>query len=164
MTGLLVRTDAERLEVTFERELRAPAAEVWRSWTRAEDLEAWWGPVGWTTTVHALDVRPGGLWHFGMGPAGEARDVWIRSIYTEIIPGTALSYVEGFSDEDATDLDPEPNNVTVEFIELDAGVTRLVMHVRFASAERLEAMIARGLLGGWESAYDRLDAHLLATA
>ncbi|MEO8262838.1 MAG: SRPBCC domain-containing protein [Pseudolysinimonas sp.] len=160
MTPLLVKTDADRLEVTFERELPASAADVWRSWTRAEELEAWWGPIGWTTTVRALDVRPGGLWHFGMGPAGEAREVWIRSIYTEVITGTALSYLEGFSDDQATDLDPEPNNVTVEFIELDPGITRLVMRVRFASAERLEAIIARGLLGGWESAFDRLEQHV----
>jgi hypothetical protein len=34
------------------------------------------------------------------------------------------------------------------------------MRVRFASPERLEAMIARGLESGWESAYDRLEAHL----
>lgn len=160
MTKLQISKDVENLTVTFERELPAPAADVWRSWTRVEDLEAWWGPETWSTTVYALDVRPGGLWHFGMGPEGEPREVWIRSIYTEVIDGTSLSYLEGFSDETGADLDPEPNNVTVEFIELDPGATRLVMRVRFASPERLEAMIARGLESGWESAYDRLEAHL----
>ena len=160
MTKLQISKDVENLTVTFERELPATAADVWRSWTRAEDLEAWWGPVTWSTTVYALDVRPGGLWHFGMGPEGEPREVWIRSIYTEVIDGISLSYLEGFSDESGADLDPEPNNVTVEFIELDPGVTRLVMRVRFASPERLEAMIVRGLESGWESAYDRLEAHL----
>ncbi len=84
MTKLHVSKDVDNLEVTFERELPAPAADVWRSWTRAEDLEAWWGPVTWSTTVYALDVRPGGLWHFGMGPEGVPREAFIRAIYTEV--------------------------------------------------------------------------------
>ena len=160
MSVMLVRTDPERLEVTLERELPVPARRVWQSWTHAEHLEAWWGPEGWTTTVSALDVRPGGLWHFGMGPAGEPREVWVRSIYTEIIDGTALSYLEGFSDESGADLDPEPNSVTVELFELEPGRTRLVLRTRFASAERLQRITDLGMIEGWRGGFDRLDTYL----
>ncbi len=74
-----------------------------------------------------------------MGPEGGEPEVWIRAVYSEVIHGSSLSYVEGFSDETGADLDPESNAVTVDFIELDPGATRLVMRVRFSSVERLEA-------------------------
>ncbi|QIG38467.1 alpha/beta fold hydrolase [Microbacterium sp. 4R-513] len=148
MTGLLVAKNLDRLEIVLERELRGGVEAVWRSWTTADELEAWWGPEGWQTTVRALDVRPGGLWHFGMGPVGSAPEVWLRAIYTEVIQGSLLSYVEGFSDETGADLDPASQRVTVEFIGLDEGRTRLVHRTRFPSAARLEEIAALGMVGG----------------
>jgi uncharacterized protein YndB with AHSA1/START domain len=164
MNALRVRKDLEACEVTFEREVGASRNRVWASWTTAADLEAWWGPAGWATTIRSLDVRPGGLWHFGMGPAGQEPEVWIRAIYSEVIDGSSLSYVEGFSDESGADLDPESNAVTVDFIELDEGVTRIVMRFRFSSAERLEQIAALGMTEGYREAFDRLEVHLEGTA
>ena len=160
MNALRVRKDLEAREVVIEREVGASRDRVWSSWTTAADLEAWWGPQGWTTTIRSLDVRPGGLWHFGMGPTGQAPEVWIRAIYSEVIDGSSLSYVEGFSDEAGADLDPESNAVTVDFIELDPGVTRIVMRFRFSSVERLEKIAALGMTEGYREAFDRLDTHL----
>ena len=163
MTGLLVSKNVAERELVLERELRGSIDDVWRSWTTAAALEAWWGPTGWVTTVRSLDVRPGGLWHFGMGPVGAAPEVWVRSIYTEVISGSALSYVDGFSDETGADLDPESQAVTVEFIGVEAGRTRLVMRTRFPSAERLERIVAMGVVEGWSGAFDRLDDLLRST-
>ena len=163
MTGLLVSKNLAAREIVFERELRGSIDAVWRSWTTAAALEAWWGPEGWQTTVRALDVRPGGLWHFGMAPVGAEPEVWIRSVYSEVIPGSVLSYVEGFSDETGADLDPESQAVTVEFIGVHPARTRLVMRTRFTSADRLERIIAMGVVEGWSGAYDRLDDLLRST-
>lgn len=163
MNALLVSKDLARREILIERELRGSVDAVWRSWTTAAGLEAWWGPEGWATTVRSLDVRPGGLWHFGMGPLGAPLEVWVRSIYTEVITGSALYYVEGFSDESGADLDPESQAVTVEFIGLDLDRTRLVMRTRFTSVDRLERIIAMGVVEGWRGAYDRLDDLLRST-
>ena len=163
MNALRVRKDIESREVTLEREVAASRDRVWASWTTAADLESWWGPQGWTTTIRSLDVRPGGLWHFGMGPAGQPPEVWIRAIYSEVIPGSSLTYVEGFSDEGGADLDPESNAVTVDFIELDPGVTRIVMHFRFSSVERLEQIAGLGMTEGYGGAFERLDIHLEGT-
>jgi uncharacterized protein YndB with AHSA1/START domain len=157
---LLVHKDAANRELTIERELPASPAAVWKSWTTAADLEAWWGPEGWVTTVRALDVRPGGLWHFGMGPNGAAPETWVRAVYSEVITGSVLSYVEGFSDETGADLDPESNAVTVEFFGLDPDRTRLVLRTRFTSDARLDHIIALGFVEGWTGGLDRLDRHL----
>lgn len=160
MSTLNVRTDAAAREVVLERELPASRERVWASWTTAAELEDWWGPAGWTTTIRSLDVRPGGLWHFGMGPEGGEPEVWIRAVYSEVITGSSLSYVEGFSDETGADLDPESNAVTVDFIEFDPGSTRLVMRFRFSSSERLEEISRMGMAGGYRESFDRLDSHL----
>jgi uncharacterized protein YndB with AHSA1/START domain len=157
MTELLVSKDLERREIVLERELRGSVDAVWRSWTTIAGLEAWWGPEGWTTTVLALDVRPGGLWHFAMGPAGAAPEVWIRAVYSEVISGSALTYVEGFSDESGADLDPESHVVTVEFIGVEPGRTRLVLRTGFTSVERLEQIAAMGMVDGWAGGFDRLE-------
>ena len=163
MSGLLVAKDLDRLEIVLERELDGSVDAVWRSWTDAAALEAWWGPEGWQTTVRALDVRPGGLWHFGMGPVAAPPEVWIRSVYSEVITGSALSYVEGFSDETGADLDPESQHVTVEFIGVEAGRTRLVLRTRFPSAHRLEEVDAMGMVEGWAGGLDRLELLLRST-
>lgn len=161
MSELLVRKDLQRLEVVLERDLPAAPDAVWRAWTDPAQLEAWWGPAGWVTTVRAFDLRPGGLWHFGMAPADDpAAVVWIRAIFTEIIGGVSVSYVEGFSDESAADLDPEPQSVTVDFIGVDDGRTRLVLSTRFPSAERLEAIAGMGMVEGWREGFDRLAHHV----
>jgi uncharacterized protein YndB with AHSA1/START domain len=157
MTGLLVSKDLERREIVLERELRGSVDAVWHSWTTIAGLEAWWGPEGWATTVLALDVRPGGLWHFAMGPAGAPQEVWIRAVYSEVISGSALTYVEGFSDESGADLDPESHVVTVEFIGVEPGRTRLVLRTRFASVQRLEQIAAMGMVDGWAGGFDRLE-------
>ena len=160
MSELLVTKDLDRREIVLERELRGSVDAVWRSWTTIAGLEAWWGPEGWATTVLALDVRPGGLWHFAMGPAGAPAEVWIRAVYSEVISGSVLSYVEGFSDETGADLDPESHAVTVEFFGVQALRTRLVLRTRFTSVERLEQIAAMGMVDGWAGGLDRLD-HLL---
>ena len=160
MSGLLVSKNLQDREIVLERELIGSVDAVWRCWTTAADLEAWWGPEGWATTVRSLDVRPGGLWHFGMGPTGAPPEVWIRAVYSEVITGSALSYVEGFSDETGADLDPESHAVTVEFIGVEAGRTRLVLRTRFTSVDRLEQIAAMGMVEGWSGGFDRLE-HLL---
>jgi uncharacterized protein YndB with AHSA1/START domain len=161
MTALRVSKDLEQREITLERELGADPERVWRSWTNADELESWWGPDGWVTTVRSLDVRPGGLWHFGMGPAARPEpEVWIRSIYSEVIVSAALAYVEGFSDATGADLDPDSQAVTVEFFGIDPGRTRLVLRTRFSSLARLEYIASMGMVEGWTGGFDRLDRHL----
>lgn len=160
MNELLVHKNLETLEITFERTFDVESDALWRAWTDPAQLEQWWGPVGWSTTVRAFDLRPGGLMHFGMGPIGAEPEVWVRAIFTEVLAGSSVSYVEGTSDEHAADLDPEPNSVTVDFIADGPGRTRLVLRTRFASASRLESSAESGFVTGWTEGLERLAARL----
>jgi uncharacterized protein YndB with AHSA1/START domain len=58
-------------------------------WTDPRHVVRWWGPTGFTTTIHEMDVRPGGNWRFTMrGPDGV--DYPNEHIYVEVAPPERL--------------------------------------------------------------------------
>jgi uncharacterized protein YndB with AHSA1/START domain len=80
------------------RVFRAPRELVWDAWTRREHLMHWMGPKG-TTIAHAsLDLRPGGVFHYGMqSPDGKL--LWGKWVFREITRPDRLVVVVSFSDE-----------------------------------------------------------------
>jgi uncharacterized protein YndB with AHSA1/START domain len=76
----------------------APRALVFSVWTDPKHLAQWWGPNGFTTTTHAYDFRPGGVWRFVMhGPDG--RDYQNRITFDEIVPPERILYRHGGGDD-----------------------------------------------------------------
>jgi len=58
-------------ELTITRTFDAPREMILRLWSDPEMLARWWGPVGFVTTTHEMDFRPGGKWSYTMnGPDG----------------------------------------------------------------------------------------------
>ncbi|TDE14414.1 SRPBCC domain-containing protein [Dyadobacter psychrotolerans] len=79
------------MEKTETRELRttqtfsAPIDLTWEVWTNSKHIANWWGPVGFTNTIHTMDFQEGGEWKLTMhGPDGQ--NFPNRSIFREIIP------------------------------------------------------------------------------
>ena len=67
--SLDTKTDSRSIIGT--RVFDAPRELVFEAFTDVKHLARWWGPGGFTTTTHAIDVRPGGVWRFVMhGPDG----------------------------------------------------------------------------------------------
>lgn len=64
LVGLL--RDAGAKAFTIERTFRASPERMWALWTTKEGVESWWGPEGFTTKVHRLDLRPGGTFDYEM--------------------------------------------------------------------------------------------------
>jgi uncharacterized protein YndB with AHSA1/START domain len=72
------------------RQFDAPRALVFSVWTDPKHLAQWWGPNGFTTTTHAYDFRPGGVWRFVMhGPDG--RDYQNRITFLKLFRRNASS-------------------------------------------------------------------------
>lgn len=72
-------------EMRITRTLKAPIDLVWEVWTNPEHIAAWWGPNGFTNTIHNMDFQEGGEWKLTMhGPDGT--NYPNRSIFREIIP------------------------------------------------------------------------------
>lgn len=75
---------AEDRTIAGTRVLDAPRDLVWLMFERPEHLAKWWGPKGFTNTIHEISFRPGGEWKFTMhGPDG--RDYRNHNRFLEIV-------------------------------------------------------------------------------
>ena len=116
--------------IVGSRVFDAPRALVFSVWTDPKHLAQWWGPNGFTTTTHAYDFRPGGVWRFVMhGPDG--RHYQNRITFDEIVPPERIVYRHGGGD----DVEPVQFTQTVTFEDLNNGKTLLTWHGKFPSAE-----------------------------
>src|SRR5437763_2857329 len=76
-------------EIAATRVFDAPRELVWKMWTDPRHVIHWWGPNGFTNTIHEMDVRPGGDWRFVMhGPDGT--DYPNHNVYVEVTPPERL--------------------------------------------------------------------------
>ena len=74
-----------------------PRERVWQAWTDAAQLKQWWGPQGFKVHTCRVDLRPGGMFLYGM-TAPDGSDMWGRFIYREIKAPEKLVFVVSFSD------------------------------------------------------------------
>lgn len=65
--------------------LDAPITRVWKVWTEPEQIAQWWGPEGFSNTIHTMEVVAGGEWRLTMhGPDG--KNYPNRSEFVEVAP------------------------------------------------------------------------------
>lgn len=141
MTTLTIKASApaDQPTITMEREFDAPPDVLFHAFTEVEALKAWYGPNGFTITVHAMDFRVGGLFRFTMhGPDGT--DYPNRIEYREIKPGERLAYRHG------SDIDNDPNafEVTTTFEALGPKHTLLTRLSIFPSVDARNAVMKFG--------------------
>jgi uncharacterized protein YndB with AHSA1/START domain len=114
----------------------APRELVFEAFSDPRHLAQWWGPNGFTTTTHAFEFRPGGIWRFVMhGPDG--RDYQNRVTYEEIVRPERIVYRHSGGD----DVEPVQFTQTISFEDLGNGRTRLIWHGKFPSAEERARVI-----------------------
>lgn len=65
--------------------IAAPPEEVYAAICDPARIVRWWGPEGFTNTLHEFDLRPGGTWRLTMhGPDG--KDYANESRFTRLVP------------------------------------------------------------------------------
>lgn len=58
-------------EIVTTRVIAAPREQVFAAWTDRSMLARWWGPKGFSTTIHTFELKAEGIWEFTMhGPDG----------------------------------------------------------------------------------------------
>lgn len=122
-------------ELSISRLINAPRELVWKVWTDPEHVKNWWGPDGFTNTIHEMNVKAGGVWRLTMhGPDG--RDYPNKIVFIEVVKPERLVY------RHSGDVDTEPVNfhVTVTF-EKQGNKTLLSMKSVFESAAELERVV-----------------------
>lgn len=155
-------------EYVLERTFDAPPALVWRTWTEPDLVTRWYGP-GVTSIVHAMEVKPGGVWLHEMQWGGNS--MYQKADYVEVDPPNRLVMIQ-WSSTDAEG-NPIPNQMqpdwpeklltTVTFVE-NAGKTD--MRLTWVPHEATAAEIAffegamEGLGQGWGAGMEALSALL----
>jgi uncharacterized protein YndB with AHSA1/START domain len=86
---------------TIERVFDASVALVWDACTKAEHLGQWFGPPGTTVKVRSLDLKPGGVFLYGMEMPGGVI-MWGKWVFRQIDAPNSLAYVVSFCTEDGT--------------------------------------------------------------
>ena len=146
--------DTSNRELIIARVLDAPRALVFQAWIEAGHVVHWWGPRGFTTTIHEMDVRPEGVWRFSMhGPDGT--EYPNRIAYEEVLRPERIVFSHGSDDPS----DPEQFHVAISFEEL-GNRTRLTMHSVFKTAAQLARVKSSGAVEGGISTLDRLAEYL----
>lgn len=114
----------ETTTVEVSRVLPAGAEEAFAAFTRPDLLARWWGPVGFTGSVLAADVREGGSTLTGMTAPPEYGGGTIHNLwsYTRVEPPLRLEYTMRFATADGAPISPADAGVP-------AGVPDAVPHV-----------------------------------
>ncbi len=150
-TGTL--SDTTDREIYATRLLDAPRELVWKAWTEPAHIAQWWGPDGFTNTIHKMDVQPGGEWLFVMhGPDGTDYDN--RVVFREVVPPRRLVYQHGEKGR------PDHFLVTATFTA-QGNQTRLDMQMLFETQADRDLVIEKyGALEGQKQTLKRMEDYL----
>lgn len=149
---MTVQADPNRT-LSVSRLVGAPPELVFRMFSEARHLDAWWGPDGFTNETHEMDFSVGGLWRYTMhGPDGKAWPNWIR--YREINPPTRLFYDHGGEIDEPAHFEGE-----IRF-EAEGNKTRVTLTLVFPTPEARDATLKFGAVDGGNQTLAKLDAYL----
>jgi uncharacterized protein YndB with AHSA1/START domain len=147
---------------------------LFRACTDVKEMARWFAPPGMKTIKAEQDLKPGGVYHYGMssGPGNKmGNEMWGKVTYKEITPSSRLVYRQSFSDPQGG-LTRHPMAPTwpmemltiMDFIPEGEKQTRLKISwintgVDDAEGETFRAAHA-GMSGGWTGTLDGLNVYL----
>lgn len=153
----------------ISRVFDAPRAKVWQAWTEPARLKQWWGPKGFTVHTCKVDLRPGGIFHYGM-TAPDGSDMWGKFVYREIKAPERLVFVVSFSDPQAgvtlhPGMEDWPRYIlsTVEFQDLSGRTKVSISWIPHEASETERRTFDEGrpsMRQGWGGTLEQLEAHL----
>lgn len=149
-------TAAADREIVMSRLFDAPREVVWDAFTDPKQVVEWWGPNGFTTTIHEMDVRPGGRWRHTMhGPDGT--NYPNASVFKEVVKPERIVYGHGGGKEGGPGVSFE---ATWTF-EAQGDKTLLTGRMVFPTAAAREFVVKEhGAIEGGKQTLARLDQYL----
>jgi uncharacterized protein YndB with AHSA1/START domain len=138
-------------EVVITRIFDAPRELVFKAWTDPEMRARWFGPKGFTATVHENDARTGGAYHFHMR-APNYDNHW-HGTYREVVVPERLVFTWP-----KTPRHPEVTDtiVTVTFEDVGRKTRLTLRHATFQTVAQRDDHN-----GGWNSTLDRLAEYIV---
>jgi len=157
----------------ISRTFDAPRDLIWKAWTEPERMAKWFGPKGVTIIHSKNDLRPQGVYHYGMRTT-DGKDMWGKWIYREVVKPRKLVFVNSFSDAKGGitrhPMSPEwPLELlsTIAFDENGGKTTVTVMWapINASAAERKTFSDGKASMkGGWSGTFDSLETYLRTAA
>ncbi|HRE04687.1 MAG TPA: SRPBCC family protein [Opitutaceae bacterium] len=142
-------------EIVLSRVFNAPRELVFKAWTDAAHISHWFGPKGFVTTTHEMDVRVGGRWRFDMtAPNGTV--FTNRVVYLEIKEPELLVFDHGVDQDN----DPGKFRVTLTFDSQGDGKTVLTLRQLHPTKQQRLAVIGFGAVELGYQTLAKLAAHL----
>jgi len=149
-TKNIVKNEIE-LEIT--RTFDVPSRSLFDAWTSPEHLKHWQGaPLGFTTTSHEVDLRPGGKFRICMR-SPEGADHWLQGVYREVVPPQRLSFTHSWLDAKG-----KPANETLVTITFAGRGEKSELTLHQTGFPSVQARDGHKL--GWNSTLDRLAEYL----
>ncbi len=117
-------------QIFNSRQLNTPIDKVYNAFSNPELLKLWWGPHGFTNTIHEFDLKPGGNWILTMhGP--EKGNYENSTVFKIVEPQKLISWTR--KSQPYFDMD-------VAFEKIDETITTIFFRLTFDSAETCEKM------------------------
>lgn len=121
--------DRTNREMSVTGMFKASVGRIWQVWSESEHIVHWWGPAGFSSTIHKMDFTEEGEWDLTMhGPDGT--NYPNRSIYKEIVPLRKIVF-EHFN----------PHFITTVIFEEKGGETYLNWTLLFDSVEMYNVIV-----------------------
>jgi uncharacterized protein YndB with AHSA1/START domain len=132
-------TDADKLNLTFERILRASREQVFDAWTRPEQVTEWWDPTGAKLASCTIDLRPEGSFTF----VNQGHSPPFAGVYRVIErPARLVFDVLG--------------SVGTVVLESEGDLTRMKVTIRCSSTEQLAQFAKFGVRENTDRTLDNL--------
>jgi uncharacterized protein YndB with AHSA1/START domain len=136
------------------KKLSASPAEVFAAMSDPARIAQWWGPAGFTSTIHEFELYPGGRWLLTMhGPDG--KDYPNESRFTRIEAGKVfeIEHLSGHHFVLTIELQPSIDGTEVRWrqtfdtVEHYQSIAELIASANEQNLERLAVEVERGKSG-----------------
>jgi len=133
-------------EIYSSRELNAPLEVIYQAFANPLHLKEWWGPEGFSNTIHEFDLQPEGKWLLTMhGPIkGNFEN---SSIFKTVIPNKLVTW---------TRLSQPLFDMAVEFEQVTDSKSKIAFRMTFSTTEECTKMKAFVVPKNEEN-FDRLE-------
>lgn len=135
--------------IEVSRLVNAPRPLVFKMFTEAKHIDAWWGPEGFRNETHEMNFFPGGIWRYTMhGPDGKDWPNWIK--YKTIDAPELILYDHGGEIGEPAHFEG--------CIRLDdkVGKTNVTLTLNFPSTDARDATLKFGAMEGGKQTLARL--------
>ena len=154
---------------TITRVFAAPRELVWQALTQLEHLGRWMSPAGMEPVSGSLDLRVGGVYHYGLkAPNGQI--MWGKWTFREIAAPERLVMIVNFSDAESgvTRHPMSPTwplaTLSTTTLAVEGQDTRMTLNWQALDGNDEENVTFdgahAGMSQGWRGTMDQLASHL----